>query len=418
MRADFKFYNVGQGCFYGGAIKHNKTNFVVVYDCGSVTKGKPLKPAINEFKQKFSHIDLLIISHFDQDHVNGIEELIKGIRVERIIMPYMPLWYRILLIAKTSGDIDNYSSMLLNPTTYFLQGDFTVGKVYYIDQSFNEEISKESEPNNDPKFDRELDPNEEIGELILIEPLEDEGVKQRILGEEQEQELNDKDAYFLQSDAIFGLENSLWEFLFYHKETKQQTDITDFQNAVQNYMSIKGILKLGDLFTGNHNRVIHKIYKDHINNDINYSSLCVYHGPLFKTKVWGSEENVLKKTYKMVFSLCYFYAAGNTLKSGTLLTGDQFLKKSRDFDPFYNYYRTRLDRTLVFQVPHHGSFNNWQMMPNKLNRHFIKCFIINHGYGRKKHPNKKVLLNILKFANPLILNDEFTYFQYGIIPFK
>ena len=304
--------------------------------------------------------------------------------------------------------------MLLNPTTYFLQGDFTVGKVHYIDQAPNEEFNEESEPNNDPKFDRELDPNEEIGDLNLLEPLEDEKVKQRILGEEPE--LNDKDVSFLPSDAIFRIENSLWEFLFYHKETKLQTDITDFQNAVQNYMSIKGILKLRDLFTLSNNMVINKIYKDHINKNINYSSLCLYHGPLFKTKVWGSEVYVLKNTYKMVFSPYYFYAAGNTLKSGTLLTGDQFLKNSKDFDPFYNYYKTRLDKTLVFQVPHHGSLKNWKMMPNELNSHNIKCFVINHGYGRKKHPEKNMLQNILIFANPLILNNEFTHFQYGIIP--
>lgn len=416
MISNFKFYNVGQGCFYAGAITNKTNSFVVVYDCGTVTKGNPLTPCINEFKKKFNHIDLLIISHFDQDHVNGIEELIRGIRVEKIIMPYMPLWYRILLIAKASADIESYTNLLMNPTSYFLQGDFNVGKIYYIDQSPNEETNKESTPNDDPKFDREFNPEKYIKELNLIEPIEDKEAKQRILKDQPE--LDDKDASFLQSDTVLELENALWEFLFYHKETKNQTDITDFQKTVESFMSSEGITELRDLFTKKRNSVMHKIYIAHIHKNINYSSLCVYHGPQFKTNVWGSEVDVSKDKSKMIFSLRYFYATGYVLKSGTLLTGDQFLKKNKDFDLFYNYYESRLDKTLVFQVPHHGSFDNWQMMPNKLNKHNIKCFVINYGYGRIHHPNNQVLANILNFANPLIQNNEYTYFLYGFISSK
>lgn len=414
MRADFKFYNVGQGCFYAGAIKHNNSSFVVVYDCGTVTGRDPLTPCIKEFKKEYIHIDLLIISHFDKDHVSGVEELIKGIRVERIIMPYMPLWYRIALIAKTSGDSDSYNNLLINPSIYFTEGDFNIGNISYIDQSPNEEGNIDNIPESDPEFDRILGPNE-IGDLNLEEPKEDENFKQKVLNEEPE--LKHEKVSFLQAGTILRLENSLWEFLFYHKQTKNQTDITSFQKAVDDYMTVEGISRTHDLFSLKHSTEIQKTYIKHINSNVNYSSLCVYHGPQFKAEVHGGVKNIPLDEFKRLLSKFNFYSVDNILKSGTLLTGDQFLKKSSDFDPFYNYYRNRLDKTLVFQVPHHGSFKNWKMMPNELNKHRLKIFVINCGHGRKKHPEKNMFQNLLKYANGhVLLNNEFVRFDYSILP--
>lgn len=416
MEGNFKFYNIGQGCFYGGAIKHNNEKFVIVYDCGSITKGNPLKLAIDKFKKEYNHIDLLIISHFDSDHVNGIEDLIKGIRVERIILPYMPLWYRIALIANTSGENTGYNNMLINPTNFFLNGDFNVGELYYVDQASKGEFDIDTNSQNDPDFETEFNPEENLGTISLDLLIEDKPNKQKILN--QESDLNDQNVSFLSAgfNMILRLKFPFWEFLFYHRETRNQSDVKDFKKAVEDFMKVEGIIKSEELFSIKRRTILKKLYIDHISTNINYSSLCVYHGPKFKTKITGDLNEILSSKMTSIYNLHRIYRTEFMLKGGTLLTGDQFLKTSKDFGAFYKFYRNKLDKILFFQVPHHGSLNNWKMMPNELNHFNIGYYVINCGYGRKKHPHKNVLYNILRNTNCFIVNDEFNMVTYKILP--
>ena len=62
---------VGQGAFYSEIFSARKNKlFTVVYDCGSNDK-EYLKTNI----EKFGTVDLVFISHFHNDHINGIKEL-------------------------------------------------------------------------------------------------------------------------------------------------------------------------------------------------------------------------------------------------------------------------------------------------------------------------------------------------------
>ena len=60
MIGQFKFKNVGQGCFYVGVIPYDGDDeFVIVYDCGSITdKQSYLDIAIADFHEKYDYIDL------------------------------------------------------------------------------------------------------------------------------------------------------------------------------------------------------------------------------------------------------------------------------------------------------------------------------------------------------------------------
>ena len=87
------FWPVGHGAFYteefclGDARK-----FTVVYDCG----GKGIKKSIDDFLRRALEndetkpiIDLLFISHFHHDHINGLTYLFKKSRVKRIVIPQL-----------------------------------------------------------------------------------------------------------------------------------------------------------------------------------------------------------------------------------------------------------------------------------------------------------------------------------------
>lgn len=85
------FHPVGQGAFYTERFYEGDKNvFNMVYDCGSSTKGQYLKNEINDaFKDGTgkAEIDILFVSHFHNDHVNGIEELARQYHIKQLAIP-------------------------------------------------------------------------------------------------------------------------------------------------------------------------------------------------------------------------------------------------------------------------------------------------------------------------------------------
>ena len=85
---------VGQGCFSSGKIKSEDSHgnpsleFNYVYDCGARSKVR-IEDAIGQFSQDTPNIDALFISHFDDDHVQGLDRLLSECRVDTVYVPYV-----------------------------------------------------------------------------------------------------------------------------------------------------------------------------------------------------------------------------------------------------------------------------------------------------------------------------------------
>ena len=82
----FKLCNAGQGLFYIGEIDRSKgEKFKFIYDCG----GNNISGAINQHITKGEVIDMLVISHFDDDHINGLPDLFNKVdKIKKIFIPY------------------------------------------------------------------------------------------------------------------------------------------------------------------------------------------------------------------------------------------------------------------------------------------------------------------------------------------
>ncbi len=77
---------VGQG----GLSIERIDDYVVVYDCGSISSPKMAEYCIDHLAHHTNHVNLLFISHFDKDHVNTLRYLLSSVKVMCAVTPMIP----------------------------------------------------------------------------------------------------------------------------------------------------------------------------------------------------------------------------------------------------------------------------------------------------------------------------------------
>lgn len=106
---------VGQGLFAYGNLKMLHTpkgkrhikyagqapdwEFHWVYDCGSSSGQTLVNRGIQDIASKLNgkSLDLVVISHLHFDHISGLLELLRKVPVKSIMLPWAPLWQRLLI---------------------------------------------------------------------------------------------------------------------------------------------------------------------------------------------------------------------------------------------------------------------------------------------------------------------------------
>lgn len=101
FRLTREIHPVGQGTFYteSFSLPHGET-YNVVYDCGSYWEGNSKKHDYSNYnnhgfsilidKYKKTHdIDLIFVSHFHLDHINGIQRLLQGQPHAKMYLPWL-----------------------------------------------------------------------------------------------------------------------------------------------------------------------------------------------------------------------------------------------------------------------------------------------------------------------------------------
>lgn len=85
-----KFISIGHGGFSKETFynQNEKRVFSIVYDCGSYRQ-KEIEYKIdnNTLADKQEVIDILFLSHFDNDHINGVEHLLDRCQVKKLMIP-------------------------------------------------------------------------------------------------------------------------------------------------------------------------------------------------------------------------------------------------------------------------------------------------------------------------------------------
>ena len=108
------FHAIGQGAFYTEFFK----DFIAVYDCGSDNNIDLIRSRINATFKQGTKIDAIFISHFHEDHVNGLEYLLNYCKVDRLFLPLLTEDKKIQLLIHNSlyGEDDKFvKKLILNP---------------------------------------------------------------------------------------------------------------------------------------------------------------------------------------------------------------------------------------------------------------------------------------------------------------
>ena len=126
---------VGQGAFYSERFidEAGDSQFLMVYDCGSNSPRK-LEREISSSIKEDEKINILFISHFDYDHVNGLAYLKSKYRIEKVVMPLISPFDKCYYLLDLPLSLQN---IVLNPQAFF-EGDTIINYVNPIED--NDEI--------------------------------------------------------------------------------------------------------------------------------------------------------------------------------------------------------------------------------------------------------------------------------------
>lgn len=294
---------VGQGAFYTEVFKQDDdTLFTIVYDCGTETDSSILEAQINEFKKGITQIDLLFISHFHRDHINGLDKLLAGIPVVKTVIPMLP--EKMVTLARVQN--------LLQYRKEALATDAIIKELYLSDKT--------------PK---------RFGKVIVVEPFDYSD-----LSDEEKGSVQGLGERAKSGSCIDGFE-SLWEY-----EPFNSVSITDqrAEDFVEGLKGIAGALDDGKL---NVSRII-KGCRTKVR-------------ALYKKVMKGADDNLYTMTLKSRPSerLAKGSDPDVVREARCLYTGDF---DSVGNDSLWNRFTMVYDYPSIgtIQIPHHGSKRNWR----------------------------------------------------------
>lgn len=132
-------------------------SFSFVYDCGTSGAATGLKNSISEYKKLVGQrLDLLAISHFHQDYVSHIPELVEGLELGTVVIPFVRPELRLLLAAQYEGieNDDDRIRLYGDPAMYFMA--LGAESVLVASGGENNNVDFFGEPSNDfPRSDGE-----------------------------------------------------------------------------------------------------------------------------------------------------------------------------------------------------------------------------------------------------------------------
>ena len=345
---------VGQGAFYTETLHRPGSNDDkhIVYDCGSLTSYKILEREILDYLPRGSTIDVLFISHFHSDHVNGIGFLSKIYKIKHVVLPQVDDydWFYIIENYLTNGE----ANVNLISDVRASIGD--AGLVQVAPNGGIEEVVS----NNPTRID-------EFGGGLI------DGLRPLAIGEG---------------------DFALWHYIVVNPLVKG--DLDELKKAIQEIDFNDTKLTIDDLHNpdilaavrGDLQIVYSKVFKGG-----NEYSMCML-SELADRKQYGSCPWFNKGHYHYWDFKRYVYLHdGYPLcgRDGCLYCGDADFLHYNTLDCLKQRLRGREDFVGLLQLPHHGSKENFSIDLLNWLENLLVTFACYGSPNRYKHPSTSVM---------------------------
>lgn len=355
---------VGQGAFYTERFfdSDGNTLYTIVYDCGSSPKSF-VNNEIHSFFVQDDVVDILFLSHFDKDHISGLDELKKVCEINTVIMP------------------------LLN----------SVQKMYMLSQGINKMLI------TDPK--RYFDSSR----IVYVSPISSESKDERDYSD-LGQELNSGTRIHIPKECSwvyvpFNYDSNARQDFFLEKFKKiDELKNVDFDNDEEvNQIVLNADVKLISK--------LNKVFRGSMSDGANRVSMLLYSGPLHSG---GS----ILSDIEVHFNNWYEVEGKLNVSSAALYLGDTDLNQ----DGLLTELRLQLDQLShnigMIQLPHHGSKRNFSRELSKFCEQSKVClYFASFGTdNRFGHPSssvvEQVVLNNGKFVGVTEKRDSMLLGKY------
>lgn len=392
-----KFHAVGTGTFKSGCVfsPEKGTVFRWVYDCGS-TSPKTLDCVFKNIPKSAwpSSIDMLVLSHFDNDHVNGVETLLRHCRVKSMILPYSE-WaqsVREISVLGKKGTSPSTALLQLNPLKWLATREFDVrvDEVVLIQGAGDSPSVPGGENIPDPTpedFQRESDYSKFSGNYFSFDSSVPGATRVRILR-------HDRSIYAINAEfefVFFNAEKNYAELglieqrsgQWYAKRSKQL--LSDVKADIQRTIESLNLHQPFSTMPANWRRILKSCYEFHFGHSgkaKNNISLCMYAAPV----------DLLLGRFRVGTKLRQF---STSARLATLCTGDIHLSPGVISDIRNHLGPERWNKIGLVQVPHHGSQHSWEtgnaalLAPTQ----FVHC-----ASGSKHHPHPIVQADLSSYV--------------------
>lgn len=396
------FHSVGNGTFKTGSIFNwsNGKQFNWVYDCGSTSPStlNRIFRDITMHKGWPSYIDMLVLSHFDDDHVNGVETLLKHNHVKSLVLPFSE-W------AQSVREISVLGKKGVSPSTALLQLD----PLQWL-------------------ASRDLDGR--VEEVVLVQGGSDRPspVSDNFPRDDDSRAFSENYFTFSQRSVpgttkiktmrhnhpIYSPKSD-FEFVFYNAEKdftelglivqkggqwctkKSGRPLTDVKSDIQNTIESINLHNPSSTMPQGWRKTLKSCYEKHFGQTgkaKNNISLCMYTGPARKvvSNFWVTRKSLVQYyPFNPKYRFYPQYPLFLTSRLATLCTGDITLNSSVIADFKSHLGSQRWDKIGLIQVPHHGSQHSWKCGNAAL---LAPAQFLNCASGSKYHPHPKVVKDL------------------------
>jgi beta-lactamase superfamily II metal-dependent hydrolase len=344
------FHPVGQGAFYTEVHEYNEQTFTIVYDCGSGTGSKTPNIIEKEIKKTFEKnhvIDVLFISHFHADHINGIDLLKSHCIIKCVIIPLLSP--QAIVLTKIYNLLEkNYSEteIIDNPSEYFGEGT----TIIRIEEGNNNENQIAVNPDN----------------IINLSSAQ-------------------QGTY--QSGTIFTSNRIIdWNFVPYNYKQNVLIQLFESYLLINYNLSLSIIVTIDDIIE--YKSKLIKAYKA-INRHLNQNTMILYSGMQIHNRLkfkysclnWNELDGEHQVRYLK-------YLRITKTESGCLYTGDIDLNQNNIVTEIKHHYSDFLPFIGTIQIPHHGSHLSYN---SDLFEKTIVHAIVSYGENTYGHPSECVL---------------------------